>query len=470
MLRFFFLVCFISLILIQYANDVEAAIADSSTIVVELKPRESVVFFYYDKNYLQKMLRFYNNTKTTIKKAQKVQLDKPIELTYKMINQTVHGLDRVYKHFYLSQGDSVSFSLDNGSPKLLNGNKRNLFIEEAVNLNDIFFSKKLKFETAQELKKYLTELKVKYDQDILLPSHFFKKTAVNEQVKEYWKAVIESDYYLQYFNCINMNPDLKPLIDDDVSAMLNNVVERIEDLQQVRYNGMFELGCAIIFHLNKGDSKTNFNEGVAFALANLKEVALPVLLATMKNIPEIGSNRYAESILTIKRYAENNNSSQMQVIETIINNKIVLPIQFRLSINDKSIKTFDIILRENKGKLIFIDFWASWCIPCRIETPILENVKRKYANKGIVFISISLDEDNKVDKWLSAMKQDGIYNTPHQYRLINAKKTEIAKIFNLRTIPKYVVLDRQGDILNKDFFKPSEKEFEKSLDLYLKLF
>ncbi len=96
-----------------------------------------------------------------------------------------------------------------------------------------------------------------------------------------------------------------------------------------------------------------------------------------------------------------------------------------------------------RGKYVLLEFWASWCGPCRAENPgLIENYKQ-YNNKGFEILSISLD-DNK-DKWLAAIAKDGLLWK--QVSDLNGWNNKVALLYGVRAVPASFLLDPQGKIV-----------------------
>jgi len=103
-------------------------------------------------------------------------------------------------------------------------------------------------------------------------------------------------------------------------------------------------------------------------------------------------------------------------------------------------------LSSFKGKVVLMDFWASWCRPCRMESPNVVKAYNKYKDKGFVVLSISSDQD--LDKWKTAIQQDGLVWTTH---FADALGGNIAnKTYEVSYIPKMFLLDKTGKIVGKD--------------------
>ena len=105
-----------------------------------------------------------------------------------------------------------------------------------------------------------------------------------------------------------------------------------------------------------------------------------------------------------------------------------------------------ITLKESLGKVTIIDFWASWCGPCRMENPNVVAIYNEFHDKGLNIIGVSLDKDET--KWKEAIAKDGLTWT----HVSNLKFWDepIAKQYNVQSIPATFILDAKGNIVAKD--------------------
>lgn len=123
-----------------------------------------------------------------------------------------------------------------------------------------------------------------------------------------------------------------------------------------------------------------------------------------------------------------------------------------ISYIDKPPMTIQDIIKSNSGKVILLDFWASWCGPCRAEIPFSKQLFAQYSQNDFVSIFLSVDEDE--GDWKKANKELNM-NKEFSYRFANSNSNFI-KRFNITGIPRYMIIDKRGKILNDDAPRPSD--------------
>ena len=104
----------------------------------------------------------------------------------------------------------------------------------------------------------------------------------------------------------------------------------------------------------------------------------------------------------------------------------------------------ELSLESVKAKFILIDFWASWCGPCRAENPHLKEVYQKYRDKGFEIISVSLDE--KREDWRKAIQKDGLPWL--QVSDLNGRNNKLAIRYKIGPIPYYFLIDEQHRVVD----------------------
>lgn len=108
-------------------------------------------------------------------------------------------------------------------------------------------------------------------------------------------------------------------------------------------------------------------------------------------------------------------------------------------------------LSDLKGSYVLVDFWASWCGPCRRENPNVVRLYNKYKDSGFKIIGVSLDRDRT--RWLDAIEKDGL--TWHHVSDLKGWKNAVAQDYNISSIPRTLLLDPTGKIIAKDLRGPS---------------
>jgi thiol-disulfide isomerase/thioredoxin len=119
------------------------------------------------------------------------------------------------------------------------------------------------------------------------------------------------------------------------------------------------------------------------------------------------------------------------------------------------------VLESNKGKVVVLDLWATWCSPCRKEIPGFINLYNKYRGKGVEILGIAFDE-NGVEAVPPFIKKMGI-NYP-----IYLDGGDIAQSFDLQAYPTTVIYGKNGKVASKHIGFVSEKEFDDEIGELLK--
>ncbi|WP_210464886.1 TlpA disulfide reductase family protein [Rufibacter roseolus] len=114
----------------------------------------------------------------------------------------------------------------------------------------------------------------------------------------------------------------------------------------------------------------------------------------------------------------------------------------------------EVALSSLKGKYVLIDFWASWCGPCRQENPNVVRMYNKYKDKGFEIFGVSLDQDRA--KWLKAIENDKL-TWPHVSDL-KGWESSAAALYGITAIPQTVLLDKEGKIIAKNLRGPALEE------------
>ena len=112
-------------------------------------------------------------------------------------------------------------------------------------------------------------------------------------------------------------------------------------------------------------------------------------------------------------------------------------------------------LSDYKGQVVMINFWATWCGPCRQEMPLLESIYKKYNKMGFTLLGVNVEPDSKAaEAWL---KQ----TTQVSFPILFDRDSKVSKLYNVPGMPTTVFIDRKGNIrlLHKGYKPGDENEY-----------
>lgn len=131
-----------------------------------------------------------------------------------------------------------------------------------------------------------------------------------------------------------------------------------------------------------------------------------------------------------------------------------------IGLSDRSGQKVD--LEALKGKVVLVDFWASWCGPCRRELPVLQELHDEYASQGLVIVGVSIDRSlKKMRKFLEAI--------PLQFRIVHDPKLAVASRYEPEAMPSSYFIGRDGKIryVHQGFDEKDRAVFETRIEALL---
>lgn len=120
-------------------------------------------------------------------------------------------------------------------------------------------------------------------------------------------------------------------------------------------------------------------------------------------------------------------------------------------------------LENYRGKVVLLDFWASWCVPCRRSFPWMNEMQQKYADEGLVVIAVNLDND-------AAEAATFLQEYPANFEIAYDPDKQLARSYNVQAMPTSYLLDREGATIERHLGFKSTKtdEYEAAIVAALK--
>jgi thiol-disulfide isomerase/thioredoxin len=115
---------------------------------------------------------------------------------------------------------------------------------------------------------------------------------------------------------------------------------------------------------------------------------------------------------------------------------------------------------DYRGRWVLVNFWASWCGPCRQEMPLLENIYKKYNKMGFTLIGVNVEPDSKdAEGFLKGLQ------APVSFPVIYDKDSTVSKAYDVQGMPSTVIIDRKGNIrvLHRGYKPGDENEYLDSI-------
>jgi len=209
--------------------------------------------------------------------------------------------------------------------------------------------------------------------------------------------------------------------------------------------------------------KLNNKEIISILMKNSKEV-----VKTLENSKDLKINK----ILTISSESEtdNHNTNKKELTVTIPGNNNVpiktykkgADLKVKDSVPASKEKLMETIISKYRGKVVLVDFWATWCVPCKEAISEMKPLKAELKNKEVVFVYIS-DESSPRIRWEYEIKAIG----GEQYYLTKSELNYIIDSFGFNGIPSYLIYDKNGELKHKFNGFPGVDEMKEKIKVLL---
>jgi thiol-disulfide isomerase/thioredoxin len=184
-----------------------------------------------------------------------------------------------------------------------------------------------------------------------------------------------------------------------------------------------------------------------------------------KNILELSSNKKIKEYFEIFKFKFGKDTCLINhlVKEYKLGDEVSSDLNLLTDAGTKT--TFKEVLEKNKGKLVYVDFWASWCAPCRRCMPASHKLREEFKGKDVVFVYLAFKD--KLRLWKKAIEQLDLKDYNDSYFIENSKSSKLIDDLKVRLIPRFLIYGKNGEILYKNAARPATKEIR---DILNKLF
>ena len=330
--------------------------------------------------------------------------------------------------------------------------------KEAIGLQSAEKQNELLGQSPMAFKQSMQAIAQQYTEILKnLPADFATK---EEKANRYQQLAIVSEYLLNHRKyteeetpAIKELQDLCTAVDLDNATDFNDYPEYQTLVQNIFKWRIYSHKVQYEFDDPWGKILADFK---VFKSENIKQALAPLIIEGVS--PTSASATNEEIIALVKQLVKDNDllntlSKHIDLVNKLKAGQPFPALPALTDLNDKEVKYEQLPL---KGKLLFIDIWATYCPDCRKELPALETLQEDYKTEPITFVNISVDRDKEA--WKTMVKEKKLRGI-HLYASPETKEL-FKELYDLRSIPRYMLIDEKGNIINANLPMPSDKNLK----------
>lgn len=456
-------------------NNFQAQVSDapsSITVIFKLAKRESCIFDYTDSLFEGKRLEFSNSGDIDTSIVRTIFSDMPVSLTYNSAHLYSNNEIKYFNYTFIAlPGDTLYLSFsDKDHLNIVKLKRKNILSDNSIpyytRQNSIPITKSSLSDNEAWLsfysdftKQYNTETERIHN--ILaqgqIDSATFQRFLVTNRLHYYkmlffWLFTQNGRFSKYCLPVIRQNiPEVESVLNNKYLFATNELLAVMDDLVRAKLliKGQYGEDDSDIYNEALISNLGKFKPGyltVCIVKASVKTGAYQKILSDYRD-------RYKGSMYVF--YTDSVLRKQSMKRKLSLNDMLV-------TMNGVSIAWDDLI--KSKGKFVVIDFWTSWCIPCRQQLPYLDSIKTVLKDYPIEFVSVNVDRN--IEDWKTVSRQVKYFQL-NNYHLVDGKNAAMVKKLNFKYVPRYIVLNGKN-LLSSDFTQPSDPSFVKELKELIK--
>lgn len=442
---------------------------DSTTIFFKLKKDERCLFNYCDIYFTHKELSFSNSGNRDSVFSKKIWLDMPTAFNYGFGEFKGFGNVAFKRYYYLLYpGDSITFSLENGRYLKVDSLHAGRILADPDAANNSGYDIALQLNKAPKsdaewqvnFTKYYTTLKQWLEGEKKRAGNLKSIGDTNADLISQHTDIL---FYKSLFNFIYKEQKFSKVIIANYHPFLTKAEALINSSGLIMSENLLPLFYGILkvrlMEKNMGFTKYElmYKEAQQINFGVLK----PGLLTSFLDRVPVNSALYKTFSQDIQsRYSGTNYAQHITALEEESRRIDAIPLDDSLIQLNKTVISFDSLLKSKKDRFILADFWATWCAPCRAQFPILDSLKPYFKNQPVDFISLNIDKEER--DWILTSGTEAKYLQQHNYHLIFKNKEGAIKKLGISSIPRYVLF-RNGVVIVSQFTTATEPGFVSEL-------